>query len=235
MHTDGTEVKDKRAAQGLQTRMALVAAARDVFGEQGFAATSTEEVVARAGVTKGALYHHFSGKEDLFRAVFEQVQREVADQVAAVFMQPDAWAALVAGCALWIDAHQDPAVHRIVLRDARSVLGWDVVRDVDGRYGAVGLRGALRKAMTAGLVQRQPLRPLALMLAGALNEACLYVADSDDPAGAHEQVIALVTLLLSALRIPSSAGDLDGQHRATDATAAASPGRAVQAKRYRSS
>jgi AcrR family transcriptional regulator len=197
------EVKDKRNAQGLQTRAALVAAARDVFGEEGFAATSTEEIVARAGVTKGALYHHFTGKEDLFKAVFEQVQREVSDQVAAVFMEPDAWDALVAGCVLWIDAHQDPAVRRIVLRDARAALGWAAVRELDTRYGAVGLRGALRKAMTAGVVQRQPLRPLALMLAGALSEACLYVADADDPVVAREEVELLITELLSGLRVPA--------------------------------
>ncbi|MEY2590378.1 MAG: hypothetical protein QOJ67_2362 [Acidimicrobiaceae bacterium] len=203
MHTHGMEVKDKRSAQGLQTRAALVAAARDVFGEEGFAATSTEEIVARAGVTKGALYHHFTGKEDLFKAVFEQVQREVSDQVAAVFMEPDAWDALVAGCVLWIDAHQDPAVRRIVLRDARAALGWAAVRELDTRYGAVGLRGALRKAMTAGVVQRQPLRPLALMLAGALSEACLYVADADDPVVAREEVELLITELLSGLRVPA--------------------------------
>jgi AcrR family transcriptional regulator len=197
------EVKDKRNAQGLQTRAALVAAARDVFGEEGFAATSTEEIVARAGVTKGALYHHFTGKEDLFKAVFEQVQREVSDQVAAVFLERDAWDALVAGCVLWIDAHQDPAVRRIVLRDARAVLGWEVVRELDTRFGAVGLRGALRKAMTAGVVQRQPLRPLALMLAGALSEACLYVADAEDPVVAREEVELLITELLSGLRVPA--------------------------------
>jgi AcrR family transcriptional regulator len=213
MHTDGTEVKENlkssRAAQGVRTRLDLVAAAREVFGEQGFAATSTEEIVARAGVTKGALYHHFSGKEELFRAVCEQVLLEVADQVAAVFMGPDSWSALVDGCGLWIDAHQDPAVRRIVLRDARAVLGWDVVRDLDTRFGAVGLRGALRKAMTAGDLERKPLRPLALMLAGALNEACLYVADADDPVVARQEVEELITGLLSGLRTPASAGHGD--------------------------
>ena len=203
MHTLGMEVKDKRNAQGLQTRAALVAAAREAFGEQGFAATNTEEIVAQAGVTKGALYHHFTGKEDLFRAVFEQVQLEVSDQVAAVFLERDAWDAMVAGCVLWIDAHQDPAVRRIVLRDSRAVLGWEVVRELDTRFGAVGLRGALRKAMNAGVLVRQPLRPLALMLAGALSEACLYVADADDPVVAREEVDALITELLSGLHTPA--------------------------------
>jgi AcrR family transcriptional regulator len=193
---------DKRA-QGQQTRTALIAAARVVFGELGYGATSTEEIVARAGVTKGALYHHFSGKDDLFRAVYEQVELEMAERVAEVFMEPDAWDALVSGCLLWIDAHQDPAVRRIVLRDARSVLGWDVVRQLDSRFGAVGLRGALRRAMNAGVMQRQPLRPLSLILLGALAEACMFVADAEGDADARQEVEDLVTELLSGLRIPT--------------------------------
>ncbi len=115
------------------------------------------------------------------------------------------------------DAHQDPAVRRIVLRDARAVLGWEVVREVDGRFGAVVLRevdgrfgavvlrGALRKVMTAGVVQRQPLRPLSLLLAGALNDGCLYVADAEEPAAASAEVASLVTALLSGLRVPQTA------------------------------
>src|ERR1700722_19341538 len=105
MHTNSTNVKDnkrdKRVAQGDATRAALIGAARQLFGEQGYVDTSTDEIVARAGVTKGALYHHFSGKEGLFRAVFEQVQHEVSDQAVAEFLQPDSWQALVGGCTLW--------------------------------------------------------------------------------------------------------------------------------------
>jgi len=202
MHTVGMDVKTKldKKAQGQLTRTELIAAARDVFGELGYGATSTEEIVARAGVTKGALYHHFSGKDDLFQAVYEQVELEVASRVAEVFMTPDPWRALVDGCTLWIEAHQDPAVRRIVLRDARSVLGWDVVRQLDTRFGAVGLRGALRRAMNAGEMQRQPLRPLSLILLGALGEACLYVADADGSADARQEVETLVSGLLSGLR-----------------------------------
>jgi AcrR family transcriptional regulator len=204
MHTDGMDVKGKvdKRAQGQQTRTELIAAGREVFGELGYGATSTEEIVARAGVTKGALYHHFSGKDDLFQAVYEQVELEVAEQVAEVFMAPDPWGALVDGCTLWIEAHQDPAIRRIVLRDARAVLGWDVVRQLDSRFGAVGLRGALRRAMNAGVMQRQPLRPLSLILLGALAEACLYVADTDGAAEAREEVEELIAGLLSGLRLP---------------------------------
>lgn len=198
------DVKDRRVAQGDATRAALIAAARRLFGEQGYGDTSIDEVVARAGMTKGAVYHHFDGKEGLFRAVFEQVHREVTDQAAAEFLGPDAWDSLLRGCALWVDAHLDPAVRRIALQDARSVLGWDEVRAIENRFGAVALRGALRKAMHAGVLERQPLRPLALLLIGALGEGCLYISESDDPVLARSEVRELVIRMLSAFRITDS-------------------------------
>lgn len=189
-----------RAAQGATTRDALLEAARELFGERGYPGTSIDEVVARAGVTKGAMYHHFHGKEDLFAAVYEQIQRQVSDRVVAKFLEPDPWEALVVGSNLWIDADLDPSVRRIALRDARAVLGWDAVREVEARFGAVPLRGVLRRAIRKGIIDPQPLRPLALLLMGALSESCLYVADSDDPETARSEVGDLVLRLLTGLR-----------------------------------
>jgi len=205
MHTLSMEVKtligkDKREAQGDATRLALVGAARELFGERGYAATSIEEVAARAGVTKGAVYHHFGGKANLFQEVYEEVMREVSDQVVSVFLEPDHWTALAAGCQLMIDAQIDPAVRRIALHDARSVLSYDVLHMIESRYGAVGIRGALRKAMHGGVIERQPLRPLALLLSGALSAACFYVADAEDPAQAREEVGRLMVRILEGLK-----------------------------------
>jgi AcrR family transcriptional regulator len=205
MHTVGMGVnrligKDKREAQGDATRLALINASRELFGERGYAATSIDEVAAHAGVTKGALYHHFAGKADLFQEVYEQVMREVSDQVVSRFNEPDHWTALTSGCQLMIDAQLDPAVRRIALHDARSVLSWDVVHLIESRYGAVGIRGALRKAMHGGVIEVQPLRPLALLLAGAISEACFYVADSEDPAQAREEVGRLMVRILEGLK-----------------------------------
>ena len=152
-------------------------------------------------MTKGALYHHFGGKEDVFRAVFEQVQLEVSDQAVQEFLGPDSWEALLAGCRLWLRAHRDPAVRRITIDDARSVLGSDEVRSVDNRYGAVALRGALRKAVHAGAIEAQPLRPLALLLMGALGEGCQYVAAAADPEAAEAEVNELVARMLSGFRV----------------------------------
>jgi AcrR family transcriptional regulator len=194
-----TAVKSGRLAQGAATRASLVSAARKVFGTRGFADTSLDEVVAEAKVTKGALYHHFRGKEDVFAAVYEQVQREVSDKVVTEFLRPDPWEALRLGCELWIDAHLDPAVQRIAMRDARAALGWETVRQVEAKYGAVPLRGVLRRAIRAGLIDPLPLRPLALMLMGALGEACFYVADADDREVARDEAIAMIERLLSGL------------------------------------
>jgi AcrR family transcriptional regulator len=167
MHTVSMEVKgrgDQRLIQGEETRTALIAAARELFGEQGYAATTLDDIAARTGLTKGAVYHHFGGKRELFQAVFEQVQREVSDRVVTVFLEPDHWWALTEGCQLMIDAQLDPAVQRIALHDARSVLGWDTVRSIENRYGAVGIRGALRKAMQGGVIQPQPASTLPMPL-----------------------------------------------------------------------
>jgi len=190
-----------RAVQGAATRAALIGAARSLFGTTGYTDTSLDDIVSLASVTKGALYHHFRGKDDLFAAVYEEVQREVSDRVVEQFLLPDPWQALELGCELWIDAHLDKAVQRIAMRDARAVLGWQVVRDVESRFGAVPLRGALRRARNKGLLRPLPLRPLSLMVMGALSEACFYVADADDPVAARAEVGGLTRSLLSDLAI----------------------------------
>ncbi|HVU74462.1 MAG TPA: TetR/AcrR family transcriptional regulator [Mycobacteriales bacterium] len=195
---------DRRSQRsGDETRAALLDAAREQFGEKGYGATLTEDVVAQAGVTKGALYHHFGGKSELFAEVYEQVKREISDRVAEVFMGRDPWTALVDGCRRLVDAQLDPAVRRIVLNDARAVLGWEEVRRIETQHGGTALRGALRKAMVAGVIDRQPLRPLSLMLTGALSESVFYVAEADDALAARAEVDALVQRILDGLR-PSS-------------------------------
>src|ERR1700733_11700389 len=107
MHTDSTNV-NRKVAQGASTRASLLVAGRKLFGASGYADTSIEDIAAAAGVTKGALYHHFAGKDALFRAVYEQVKREITDQVAPSFLEPAPWDALVAGCQATLDAHLDP-------------------------------------------------------------------------------------------------------------------------------
>jgi AcrR family transcriptional regulator len=204
MHTQSMEVKSKKVRQGMATRVALLDAARTLFGEQGYAATSLDEVARAAEVTKGALYHHYGGKQELFAAVYEQVKREVSERAATAFLEPDPWEDLYRGCCAMLDAHLDPPVRRILLHDAQAVLDADTIRSVENRYGAVVLRGALRRAIHAGVVQPLPLKTLALMLTGAIIEGCMVIADAEDPVAARDDVGRVLTSLLEGLRPPTT-------------------------------
>jgi len=199
IHTTGMSV-NKKVAQGISTRASLVAAGRQLFGASGFADTSMDDIASAAGVTKGAVYHHFSGKDALFRAVYEQVKREITEKVAPSFLLPDPWDALIAGCQATLDAHLDPEVQRIALFDGRAVLGWEVAREIDSRYGAIVLRGALRSAMNADVIEHQPLAPLAQLLNGAITEACLLIADAQDPIESRAAVGAVLLRILEGLQ-----------------------------------
>lgn len=221
MHTQGTNVKSKKVQQGEMTRQALLNAARTLFGERGYTATSLEDIVQAAKVTKGALYHHFGGKQELFGAVYEQVKLEVSERFAVAFLEPDPWKDLCAGCHAMMDAHLDPLVQRIVLHDAQAVLDADTIRRVDTRYGAVVLRGALRRAIRAGIIRSLPLKTLALMLTGAILEGCMAIADSEDPICAREQAGDVLTSLLEGLRPGPLASVEQATSRASGADRAA--------------
>jgi AcrR family transcriptional regulator len=200
MHTQSTDVKSKKAKQGAATRQALLDAARTLFGEHGYTATSIDDVAQAADVTKGAFYHHYAGKQELFAAVYEQVKREVSELAATAFLEPDPWKDLCSGCHAMLDAHLDPAVQRIVLQDAQAVLDADTIRGIETRYGAVVLRGALRRSIRAGVIQPLPLKALALMLTGAILEGCMAIADAEDPAQARADAGEVLTGLLEGLR-----------------------------------
>jgi AcrR family transcriptional regulator len=154
-------------------------------------------------VTRGALYHHFAGKEDLFRAVFEEVEREVTERVSkAAVSTSDPLAALRRGCQEFLDAALDPAVQRIVLVDAPAVLGWSTWRELEARYGLGLTTMGLQAAMDADAIERQPLEPLAHMLLASLNEAALLVAGADDPNATRAEVGQVVDHLLDRLSRP---------------------------------
>jgi AcrR family transcriptional regulator len=192
------------ASKAAHTRRSLVVAARQLFGERGHAATSVDEIVRLAGVTKGALYHHFTDKDDLFRAVVEDVKGEVTTVVGAAFMEaasePDALDTVTRGCLAFIDAHRDPAVQRITILDARAVLDASTRRELDARYEVAVVRGALRRAARLGVIDPQPFGPLAHVIAGALSEACALLAEADDDEAVREEVRAVVSRLLEGLR-----------------------------------
>lgn len=191
----GTRIERARA-----TREALVRAARELFAERGFAATSTNEVVERAGVTRGALYHHFGAKEDLFEAVYEDVETGVVEQVvAALASATGPVEQLAAGMEAFLDACLDEAVQRIVLLEGPSVLGWARWREIDLRYGLGLVRSGLEGAMAAGAIKEQPVDPLAHVVLGALIEAGLVVAHAPDPRRARAEMSGALRTLLDGL------------------------------------
>ena len=198
-------VKSKKVAHGEATRHALLATARELFGAKGYAETSLDEIVHASGVTKGALYHHFSGKESLFLAVFESVKQELSRIVAEAQMPPEPWESLLAGCRTFIEVHTDPAVQRIVLLDARSVLSWEAWHEVDSKWGTVILRAALRRVTNHGIIRPEPLNSLAAILSGALTEACMLVANAEDPDAARAEAIGVIERLLRGLQVAPGA------------------------------
>jgi AcrR family transcriptional regulator len=189
-----------QAERSETTRAALMLAARELFTEHGFAGVNREEIAAAAHVTRGALYHHFASKQDLFRAVVEQLEEELSAEVATAAMRGDGPAEeLRLGCQAFLDACLDPAVARVVLIEAPAVLGWQQWREIDERYGLALLTTAVDAVMSAGLVEPGPVRPLALMLLGALNEAALAVATAKRPKAARAEVGTTLDQLLARL------------------------------------
>jgi AcrR family transcriptional regulator len=191
-----------QAQRSAATRAALVTAARPLFAAHGFSAVATETIVRAAGVTRGALYHQFEDKTELFAAVFELIEQEITERIgqAVAAAQPaDALEALQVGADTWLDACEDPEVQRIVLLEAPAVLGWARWREVGLRYGMGLVEGLLDHAVATGQIPAQPVAPLAHLLIGAIDEAALYVAQADDLAAARADVREAIRKLVQAL------------------------------------
>ena len=191
-----------QAERSEATRGALVAAARPLFAERGFAGVGTEEIVRAAGVTRGALYHHFDGKRELFEAVYVRIEVELAERIAAGALEAGASSpleAMRAGAEMFLDACTGAEVQQIVLLDGPSVLGWDRWREIAAEHGLGLIEATLQAAVDAGAIAAQPVRPLAHVLMGALDEAAMLVARSEDPARTRAEVGRTIDMLLGAL------------------------------------
>jgi AcrR family transcriptional regulator len=190
-----------QAERTAATRAALLASARALFAAKGYAGAGREEIVENAGVTRGALYHHFPGKEDLFRAVYEEVEDDVLRRVgeAAAAAPANAMAQLRHGIDAYLDAALEPDVQRIVLLDAPAVLDWQVRHDIADARALGMVRETLRWAIVGGQVRKQPVEPLAQVLLAVVHEAALYVARAPDPTAARAEIGITVDLLLVGL------------------------------------
>jgi AcrR family transcriptional regulator len=193
-----------QAERSAATRDALVRAARPLFAEHGFAGVGTEAIVRAAGVTRGAMYHQFADKSDLFAAVFEAVEADLTQRIGAAVDGAglsDPIELMKLGARTWLDACAEPEAHRIVLVEAPAVLGWDRWREVGLRYGLGLVQTLLAYAISVGRLRQQPVEPLAHVFIGALDEAALYVAQSAEPDAARAGVVRVLEDLIDALAI----------------------------------
>ncbi|HTR60339.1 MAG TPA: TetR/AcrR family transcriptional regulator [Candidatus Binataceae bacterium] len=195
-------VKSRQAENSAATRTALLKVARKLFAERGYADTATEEIVKRARVTRGALYHHFKNKQDLFKAVLVEEQMRVAALSAeAASKETDPWRALLIASENFMDACLDPAVQQIVLIDAPAVLGAQGWREFDESYYLAGVKSAIQASIETGIIAPQPVDPLAHMLLGSMNELAMLIAHAKDKKAARREVSETINRVLNGLRI----------------------------------
>ncbi len=187
-----------RAERQAQTRRRLLREGRRLFAARGYGPVGLSEVVSAAGVTKGALYHHFESKAELFAAVLGEVAGEVADHVSREAAEhDDPWEQLLAGCRAFLSASTASGVQQILLLDGPAVLGWARWRSIDDETSARDLTDALEYLVATGAIAAQPIAPLARLLSGAMNEAALWLAEQPDRRAADDVWAALHKMLES--------------------------------------
>jgi AcrR family transcriptional regulator len=188
-----------QAQRRASRRRALLDAARSMFAEKGYHGTAAEEIVGRAGVTRGALYHHYEDKKDLFRAVVDEMEGEIDEEIeAAERAQPDLPGAVMAGYRAFVDAVLDPEMRRTFFLDGPSVLGWEW-REIDARHAVGKIEEGLEALIAEGFVEPQPVGPLARLINGTLLEAAFFVAASEDPEAARDEVWGAMERLVGGL------------------------------------
>lgn len=191
-----------QAERSAATQRALIAAARRLWGERGYAEVGTPEIAEAAGVTRGAMYHQYADKAALFRAVVEAMDQELIErlQASVVAAEPKTPADTMRVMAdAWLDIAGEPEIQQLLLLDAPSVIGWAEYREMSQQNSVAATEELLAAAVEAGQLRPQPLRPLALVLLGALDEAAMYLAGAADPEQAREEVRAVIRDLIDGL------------------------------------
>jgi len=206
-------VKSK-AEQFQKTRRILLKTARELFTQNGYANTSTEEIARRSRVTRGALYYHYRDKADIFAAVFEEVRTDSARFIrgkmkAAEDAGADLWQQVLVACLAFVESSLTPSMQRIVHTDGPSVLDWPVVQK--SGPGLTLLRKTLGQLMDEGIIERMPVDPLAYVLWGTFFEAGVYIANADDVPTARKETAELLIRLWAGLRVRVPAAYTDVQ------------------------
>ncbi|OBI41912.1 TetR family transcriptional regulator [Mycobacterium kyorinense] len=192
----GTDVE--RRARGDQTRRDLVDAGRALFVEKGYFGTSISDLVTRSGVgTRGAFYHHFKDKAELFRAVFEEVERDLTlRSLASPPQGADAWEVLSAGMRGFLESALEPEVQRVMLIDGPVVLGWQTLRSIQKSNSIALINEMVDEAIAEGIIDDHPVGELTHLLVAAVEEAALLVAHAARPAKARERAARVLDRLL---------------------------------------
>ena len=190
-----------QAERRATTVAAITHAARSLFAGRGFAATSVDDIVAQAGVAKGAFYHHFSSKDDVFRIVLEEVQQAMSGEVlTAAAAGRNALDRLKRGCRAFLSACCEPAARQIVLLDGPMVIGWEAWREIDARYFGAMTRQGIEDAMADGSLAKRPVEPLVHLLIGAVTEGAMVCARAPEPKASVRKLMGGLEALLDGLR-----------------------------------
>jgi AcrR family transcriptional regulator len=190
------EVKDARVLQGTETQKALRREARKLFARKGYAAANTNELVERAKVTKGALYHHFENKRELYQAVVEDLEQELVERIEAAGANREPWERLRAMCAAYLDSCREPALARMLVLEAPVVLGWKTWCNLEQKYEVAAFARCLSEA---GALQ-EPAETLAQVILGALTTGARVIATAADPEAARADVQKTIDRLIAGLR-----------------------------------
>ena len=193
-----------KSEQSRITTEKLLQVAMQEFSEKGYGGASTEAIVKKAEVTRGALYHHFKNKQDLFLGVFRMAQREIGRRIAkSAALADNPWDELVNGCFGFLEACSEPVLQQIVVIDAPSVLDWNTYREADASIAETGillLRECLEDLLEKGIIVSLPLEALTHLLSGAMDEAAVWVAQSNQPAEALKDAKETLKKLLEGIR-----------------------------------
>ena len=190
------EVKDARLAQGAETQKQLRRQARKLFAQKGYSGANTNELVERARVTKGALYHHFTNKRELYQAVVEDMEQELVERIEAAGTGLEPWERLAAMCTAYVEACRDPALARMLVLEAPAVLGWKAWCNLEQQYEVAAFARCLKEA--DGL--QEPAETLAQVILGALTTGARVIATAPDPEAARHQVQQTIDRLIAGLR-----------------------------------
>lgn len=184
------------------TRSELLETGRRLFLERGYTSVSAEELVRAAGLSRGALYHHFEGKQGLFEAVFTELELHAAERISAAFAaETDPWQQALAAIRAFLDVCTEPDYSEIVLRQGPPALGWDRQRELDQQLLGGLLNAGVQGLLDAGLIEPHPAELISAAVFGALTEASLFVAGAEDPAAARAQAEALAVTIMNGLAV----------------------------------